>query len=237
MNEASVKKLTEPESPKRAQVEQYLRGVFSRLSIDAKFEFSDLANGGLGVSVDGANEVLKGPEGKRNHLLESLQYLVNKSVNKSGANRRWVTLSLNGLSVGETDKKQRNKREAPPAPPSRPAAPARGEGRRPERPNARARSQPQNTGPDESQATVAPDETWSVLGLQLAQKAAKYGRVYAVLGLNFDDRARMLLAAKQTTDQRTYVEGEGHFRRVVFQPKTLAPLPKRVPMPDYDEEE
>jgi predicted RNA-binding protein Jag len=237
MSEASVKSLIDPTSPKRLQVEQYLRGVFNRLSIDATFEFCDLANGGLGVSVDGANEVLKGPEGKRNHLLESLQYLVNKSVNKSGANRRWVTLSLNGLPVGATDKKLRAKREAPPAPPSRPAAPARGEGRRTERQNPKPRNQPQHSGPDESQAAVPPDDTWSVLGQQLAQKAAKYGRVYAVVGLNFDDRARMLLAGKQTPDQRTYVEGEGHFRRVVFQPKTLAPLPKRVPMPDYDEEE
>ena len=70
----------------------------------------------------------------------------------------------------------------------------------------------------------------------LAEKSAKLGRVYAVMGLTNDQRALMLKAAEGLKGVTAKAEGEGHWRRLVMVPEKLTPIARKQVMPDYDDE-
>jgi hypothetical protein len=217
-----------PPDAKRSEVAAFLSAFFAELKLTCDFEFVDLSDGNLGVNVKTDATMLRAPNGQRNHVLESLQFLVNKAVNKVGA-RRWVTLAVNALPEARAPKVAAVAKallEKPAAKTEASHTSAK-----------KARESHSRGDPAENTLAVEPDNVMSPLGFSLAQKSAKFGRVYAVLNLTPEERARMLQSSQTVSGQRARVEGDGHFRRVVFQPATLAPLPKRIPMPDYDEEE
>ncbi len=224
MSTAPLAATEAPLDNKKAEALAFLSEFFQQLQRPVDFECVDLSDGTLGVNVKTEPEFFEASKGQRGQVLESLQFLVNKSVNKSGV-RRWVTLGLNATPVPRGAKKP--VAAVPAVPHSAPAASS----------NTAARKPRGAPSPQDVSVAIEPDTVMSPLGTLLAQKSAKFGRVYAVLNLSHEDRARMLQTGQAVTGQRTRVEGDGHFRRLVFQPNTLAALPKRAPMPDYDEEE
>jgi hypothetical protein len=87
---------------------------------------------------------------------------------------------------------------------------------------------------------VAPapeDPTWTRLGRGLATTATRLGRVYGVMLLSSENRARLQQAASGVAGVSTRVEGDGHWRRLVLTPDKVTPLTKKHVMPDWDDEE
>jgi hypothetical protein len=110
------------------------------------------------------------------------------------------------------------------------AQPARGN-REPPRGNQRG------NGQDERTLEVPPDPAWTALGQSLAEKAVKHGRVYALMMISPENRARLLEATRGIKGVTVKTEGEGHFRRVAFVPEKIAAITKKPVMPDYDDED
>jgi predicted RNA-binding protein Jag len=72
---------------------------------------------------------------------------------------------------------------------------------------------------------------------KLAEKSASLGRFYALAGMKLEDRARVLKAVEGVAGVAVTGEGEGRCRRVVFTPEKPAPLPKRLLLPEDDEDD
>jgi hypothetical protein len=119
---------------------------------------------------------------------------------------------------------------APTAAAPAPAQPARGN-REPPRGN------PRGNGQDERNLEVPADPAWTALGQSLAQKAVTHGRVYALMMISPENRARLLEATRGIKGVTVKTEGEGHFRRVAFVPEKIAAITKKPVMPDYGDED
>jgi predicted RNA-binding protein Jag len=72
---------------------------------------------------------------------------------------------------------------------------------------------------------------------KLAEKSASLGRFYALAAMKLEDRARVLKAVEGVAGVAVTGEGEGRCRRVVFTPEKPAPLPKKLLLPDDDEDD
>ena len=237
---------------KQQQVEKLLSEILALMQFPARLDFKDAADGSLAVAMHFLGDVPVGiSAGKKSFLVDSLQFLLNKCINRPNTERRWVTLGVGGFP------EPRNGRPAASAPPAaaraapapvaavaaaavaapaavpssaprRAARPARGEGRNvAQRPAA----------VDESKLEVAADPLLAGLGKSLAEKSARLGRVYAVAMLSTEDRARLLQAAKAVPGLSMRVEGEGHFRRLAFMPDKPTVMPKRHAMAVYPDDE
>jgi len=72
---------------------------------------------------------------------------------------------------------------------------------------------------------------------QLAGKSGSLGRFYAIAAMKLEDRARVLKAVEGVAGVAVTGEGEGRCRRVVFTPEKPAPLPRKLLLPDDDEDD
>ncbi len=244
---------------KRAEVEAMVTGLLKHMNYPATLELKDLSDGSLGVAMHFTGEAPGVTPGKRSYLVDCMQFLVNKSVNKpTTTERRWVSLGANAFPEPRAPKPEPVQKQAQ-QPQGQPRAPqpqnqnapqgqkppqqARAAGQTPaqgQKPAQSQQQQNQNQRPrevDERSLTPAADPLITHLGTTLAQKAAKYGRVYGVMLMSPDDRARMLAAAKSVTGLTSKTEGEGHWRRVVFTADKLLPISRKQVMPDFDDEE
>jgi predicted RNA-binding protein Jag len=232
----------------RAQVEALLGTLFKLMNYPARLDFQDQPDGALAVAVHFEGDALPGvTPGKRSMLVDSIQFLVNKAINRPNVPRRWVNLGVNAFPEPRQQQPQRRERE--PAPVAAPASstpkaqpkPASARSSAPPPPPPRTRpSHPQHaqrSGHTESMADVTPDPVLTALGQALAKKAASLGRVYAVMMLGHDDRARLLTAARATPGLSARAEGEGHWRRVTFMPDKVVPIARKPVMPDYGDGE
>jgi hypothetical protein len=190
--------------------------------------------------------------GKRSFVIDSMQFLVNKVVNRPNTEKRWVTL---GVGEHPAPRSQRPNGPAAPSAPPVPAvpsaaattpsngvqaAPSREKGpRAPAAAPAAASRQAPSRAPqqDDAAVEVKADPKLTALAVALGEKAAKFGRPLAVLLVDTDDRVRLLNAGKAVKGQSTRVEGEGHNRRVVFFPEKPVPMPKKTQFPVFDVEE
>ena len=236
----------------------------------AKLEFKDMPDGSLGVAVHFEGELPGVTPGKRSYLVDSVQFWLNKVVNRPNVARRWVNLGVNGFPEPRMPGQPREPREekapqqqqplvvaqapaqkpqrvkevkAAPAPASAPAkaapasAPAPAAARPPRRDEKRPGAPVRGDSGQERSLTPAADPLITSAGKLLAEKAAKLGRVYGVMGLSADQRALMLKAAEGLTGVTAKAEGEGHWRRLVLVPEKLAVIAKKQVMPDYDDED
>lgn len=242
---------------KRPQVESLLADVFKLMEYPARLEFKDMADGSLGVAVHFEGELPGITPGKRSYLVDSVQFWLNKVVNRPNVPRRWIN-----LGVGDFPPLRQNGQPAQPppsAPPQAaatprasapqaapPAAPQKGKpgNEKPAAQKGHAKGEPAphqepRRGRESDERSLKPeqDPVLSALGTELAQKAVKHGRVYAVMLAKPEARSLMLQAADAVKGVSAKAEGEGHWRRVVFTPEKLVPLPKKQVMPDYDDEE
>ena len=231
---------------RQQQVEKLLTDILVLMDFPARLDFKDAVDGSLAVALHFTAEPPQGiTAGKKSHLLDSLQFLLNKCINRPNAERRWVTLGVGGFpeprgarpgqaaapSSGAASPQVVGAPRAPSAP-RQPPRPARGEVRAGQRGGA-----PKAAEPDEAQLEVAADPLLTALGTALAEKSAKLGRVYAVAMMSTEDRARLLKAAKAVPGASARVEGESHFRRLAFIPDKPTPMPKRHAMAVYPDDE
>lgn len=230
----------------RPQVEALLADVFKLMEYPAKLDFKDMPDGSLGVAVHFEGGELPGiTPGKRSYLVDSVQFWLNKVVNRPNVPRRWVNLGVNGFPEPRAPQQQQ-------AQPPTDASPSRGEAKTPAAPEAKSarkgdekrhddkkqHERPRRDGqPDERSLKPAPDARITAVAKSLAEKSAKLGRVYAVMGLTGEQRALMLQAGDEVKGQKAKAEGEGHWRRLVFVPDKLTPISKKQVMPDYDDED
>jgi predicted RNA-binding protein Jag len=248
-------------SEKAAQVEAFLGDVLSRMEFRARLEVKELEDqpasdaqpaipGSLSVAIFPEGELHGLSAGKRTPVVEALQFLANKAVNR-GPEKKWVNVGVGGHPPVRVPGQKKPRAEAAPRPP----APAQGEateerkkersrgeraerGAKPER-AARPERAPRAGGRDVDEAAleVPDDPAVTAVARALAQKAAELGRTYAVICAGPEDRARMLKAVGEVDYVRGKVEGEGRHRRVVLLPANPRPMPKKTHMPDYDEED
>ncbi len=244
---------TSPASPERkAQVETLLKGILEHMAYPARLELKDMPDGGIGVAVHFEGDLPGITPSKRSWLVDCIQFLVNKSLNRPNLEKRWVTLGVDAFP------EPRGQRPEPQAQPQPAAAqprrlepvknqaqvkgPPPGRGQTPARAQEPRQPAPRNDGRgqhvDEHKLEPAEDPVVTRVFTALAEKAAKSGRLYAVMALSVDDRARALKAISKVKGVSAKVEGEGHWRRLTLTPEKLVPLPTRQQvMPDYDEEE
>ncbi len=236
----------------RARVERLLTDILGLMGFPARMEFQDASDGSLAVALHFEAGTPPGVEnGKRSQVVDSLQFLLNKMLHRPGAERRWVLL---GAGVFP-EPRQRKEPQAPtPAPaPSgaaapRPAAPPRAPAPAPApaapppkaarpAPAPAAAAQPRKTDGDERTVEISEDAVLKEAARQLAGKAATLGRFYAIAAMKLEDRARVLKAVEGVEGVAVTGEGEGRCRRVVFTPAKPAPLPRRLLLPDDDEDD
>jgi predicted RNA-binding protein Jag len=290
----------------RPQAEALLSSLLRLMDYPARLDFKDMPDGALGVAMHFEGALPGVQPGKRSYLVDCIQFLVNKALNRPNVPRRWINLGVDGFpeprgqrsaeapSDGGPAERPRAAR-APSSPPTSevagtrearppgagaealpppaaqggdeggPAQRSRGarEGRAPaegaQGGRAAPESRPRKPGGDagrggaaaaspeargggqrpavEAAPAVADDPAWTQLAQSLAGTAARLGRVYGVMLLSPDDRARFQRAAQGTAGVQARVEGEGHWKRVVLTPPTVKPLLKKPVMPDWDDED
>jgi predicted RNA-binding protein Jag len=226
---------------KRETSEKLLAEVFRLMEYPAKLEFKDMPDGSLGVNVHFDGGELPGvTPGKRSFLVDSVQFWLNKVVNRPNTPRRWVNLAVDGWpeprGQQQPPKEQTPSNGTPPAPKQAAPAPAP----KKDAPPAPKQQPPQQQRPrsaDEKSLTPAANPAVSAVGKLLAEKSAKLGRLYGVMLLSPEQRALMLKEADAVKGVSAKCEGEGHWRRLVMVPEKLTVIPKKQVMPDYDDDE
>ena len=86
-----------PDPAKRELAVQVLTELFRLMDLPGRLEAKDAADGGISVALH-----LDGPfpgvqAGRRSHVVDAVQFLANKLVNRSGTTKRWIS-----IGVGDT---------------------------------------------------------------------------------------------------------------------------------------
>lgn len=237
----------------RSRVERLLPDILGLMGYPARLEFRDASDGSLAVALHFEAGPPPGVEnGKRSQVLDSLQFLLNKMLHRPGAERRWVLL---GAGVIPEPRPRKEAQPPAPAPASngaaaapRPAAPPKAQAPAPPpaaAPQKAARPAPAPAAPpparrgegDERTVEVSEDAALKEAARQLAGKSGSLGRFYAIAAMRLEDRARVLKAVEGVAGVAVTGEGEGRCRRVVFTPEKPAPLPRKLLLPDDDEDD
>jgi hypothetical protein len=234
-------------------VERLLTDILGLMGFPARLEFQDASDGSLAVALHFEAGAPPGVEsGKRSQMVDSLQFLLNKMLHRPGAERRWVL-----LGAGVFPEPRPRKEAQPPAPApgangaaaaQRPVAPAKAQAPAPPpapAPQKAARPAPAPAAPppakrgetDERTVEVAEDAALKEAARQLAGKSGTLGRFYAIAAMKLEDRARVLKSVEGVAGVAVTGEGEGRCRRVVFTPEKPAPLPRKLLLPDDDEDD
>jgi predicted RNA-binding protein Jag len=240
-----------PSPVKREQAEKFLTEVLKLLDVTARLELKDLPDGGISIALFFEGEVPGVQNGKRSHLIDSLQFLANKVVNRPNTERRWITLGVGGHAPPRAPAPV----AALPAPVAAPVPNGGGASLAVAKPIAAsppAVKPPPQTRPapvravpspaaaasvnDESKLEVTPDPKLEALAQLLAKKSATLGRVYAIAPMKPEDRARIMRAAAGVPGVTVRCEGEGRSRRLVFQPEKPTPMPKKA-IVDYGDDD
>jgi hypothetical protein len=229
-----------PDPAKRDQAVRVLGELLRLMEFGAQLDAKDAADGGISVALNPDGELPGVQNGRRSHVVDALQFIANKLVNRAGTDKRWISIGVGGHP--EPRPPQDKRRNRPPGAPAPAAAPVTGAPPASPRPPMRQGPPPAPRPPpapavDEEASVQAPeDPALTRLGQALAQKSSSLGRFYAVAPMKVDDRARMLKAASAVAGVRVFVEGEGRNRRLVFAPDKPAPMPKRSALPQDDDE-
>ena len=233
----------------RAQVEVLLGSILRLMDYPARLDFKDMSDGALGVAMHFEGELPGITPGKRSYLVDCLQFLLNKAINRPNVPRRWVNLGVNAFPEARSQRAPEPARapapvvaepaKAPPqAAPPAPAAQAKKDPapKAPERSHREPAARTHREAPEAS-AVLAEDPHWTKLGHALADKAQTLGRLYAVMMLSNEQRARLIKAVGESKGVSARAEGDGHWRRLTIAPDKVAPLPKKHVMPDWGDEE
>jgi hypothetical protein len=233
-------------------VERLLTDILGLMGYPARLEFQDASDGSLAVALHFDAALPPAVEnGKRSQMVDSLQFLLNKMLHRPGAERRWVLLGAGCFPEPRVRKEPQAPAPAPngaaaarpvaapraPVLAPAPAAPARAARPAAAPPAVAAPAAARRAETDERSVEVAEDAVLAEAVRQLAGKSASLGRFYAIAAMKLEDRARALKAVEGVAGLVVSGEGEGRCRRVVFTPDKPAPLPRRMLLPDDDEED
>ncbi len=97
---------------KRVRVEGLLSDVLKLMEYPATLDFKDMPDGGIGVAVHFQGELPGITPGKRSYLVDCLQFITNKIVNRPNTEKRWVTLGVNAFPEPRPERRD----GPPPAP-------------------------------------------------------------------------------------------------------------------------
>lgn len=236
---------TEPPAPaapaiaeaaeKRDRAVQVIGEILRLMGVMAKLEAKDAPDGGISVAVEMDGDLAGVQPGKRSHVIDAVQFLANKIVNRPGAERRWITI---GIGAHPEPRPRPARRPAPaPAPSAGPTAARTAGG--PVLSNGRAALPSSSRAPveaDEAGLDVPEDAALTDAARDLAGKASALGRFYAIVGMSREDRSRVLRATSATSGAKVLAEGDGRNRRLAFVPDKPAPMPKKT-LPADDEME
>jgi hypothetical protein len=227
-------------------VERLLTDILGLMGFPARLDFKDAADGSLSVALHFEAGLPPGAEvGKRNQVVDSLQFLLNKMLHRPGVERRWVVLGT-GAHPEPRGPKPAAAPQAAAAPAPKPApapAPQQQQARAPKpAPKAAAPSAPPQAAKkasetDERSLDVPEDAELREVARQLAEKSARLGRFYALAAMKPEERSRVMKAVEGVAGVQVACAGEGRNRRVVFTPDKPAPLPKRSLLPADDDED
>lgn len=235
---------TLPDPKKRLEAERVLGEVLRLLEVPARLETKDASDGGIAVAVHAEAEhagALGG--GKRSNVVDALQFLANKIINRPNQERRWISIGVGAFPEPRGPKPPRPAAIPSPALPAAPTAPTAVGAAPPAAPAPRAPKPPlppppaKAGEPDERSLEVPVDVALAAVVKSLAERSGRLGRFYAIHPMKKEDRARVLKAAEGLEGVKVLVEGEGKLRRIVFAPAKPTPMPKRTAMPDYDDED
>lgn len=230
---------------KRAWAEEVLAELLRLTGLRARLEVREIATPqgapALSVALFPEEEIAGVQAGRRSAVVESLQFIANKIVNR-GPEKKWIAIGIGSHPEPRAAPPLRPARGDPlsrpapaPAPAPKPAAsraPVSGKADRQEKAPAERAAEV-----DEMALAVDEDPLLEVAGRRLAEKASSTGRLYAVAPMKPEDRARLARAGQGVPGASVRMEGEGRHRRVVFVPAHPKPMPKKSTMPDYDIED
>ncbi len=81
-------------SGKREQATHVIGEILRLMGYPARLDVKDGADGGISVALQFEGEVPGVQVGKRSHLIDSLQFIVNKIVNRPTGERRWISIGV-----------------------------------------------------------------------------------------------------------------------------------------------
>ena len=244
MTDSQVALAVRPDQARRQQAVAMLEQMLRSMEVPATVEAKDLADGSISIAVMPGVELQGVTPGRRSPLGDALQYLVNKLVNRPGQERRWISIGI-GAHPEPRGPRQARSANPVPAPASSPAAApapavngtAVAPAPRPA-PASRPAAPVRTAEVDERSLESPEDATFDAASLQLAQRSAATGRLYAVVAMPAEARGRLLRAADGVAGLTARAEGEGRLRRVVLTPEKLVPMPRqRLPVDDDVDEE
>lgn len=247
MSEAQPEASAPSDAAKKEEAVRVLSEVLERMGLSGSYDVKDAADGSISIAMTLNGELPGAAPGKRSHVVDSLQFLINKIVNRTPQSRRWVSLGLGEHPAPRQPKPQKQPAPAQPAPAAQAAAPAPQQQaqkqqapRQQQQQNGRQqqaekpRREPQL---DESKLDVAEDAALAAAARELAEKSARHGRFMGLVGLSVEDRARVLKAVKDVPGVSVKMEGEGRNRRLSLIPEKPTPMPKQAFPVDDDEED
>lgn len=77
---------------KKEQAQKVLAEILRLMELPARLDIKAAADGGISIAIHFEGEVPGIQQGRRSHLIDSLQVIVNKIINRPGMDRRWVSL-------------------------------------------------------------------------------------------------------------------------------------------------
>jgi predicted RNA-binding protein Jag len=218
---------------RRAQAVEALERLLRAMEVPATVEAKDLPDGSISLAVQTAVELPGVTPGRRNPVGDALQYLINKMVNRPGTERRWISVGIGGHLEPRGPRPPRPAAVVPPAQVNGARVPA-------SVPRSGAAKVPAGPAPQVEERTleVSEDVSFTEAARALAQRSATTGRIYGVVTLSTEDRARLLRAVDSMTGVSARAEGDGRLRRVVLTPAQVVPMPRqRLPVDDDLDEE
>jgi predicted RNA-binding protein Jag len=227
-----------PKVDKREQSERVIGDMLRLMGLPGRVDAKEVAavkaeagqpgvEGGISVALMLEAELPGAQPGRRSHLVEAVQFLANKIINRPQTERKWISVGVGGHPAP---------RAALPPRPAGPPPEVRQPRAKAPRPVPAAAAPVVVSPPAEETVELPADPLLEALGRALAEKSAKCGRFLAVVPMKPDDRARVMKGAKGVEGATVKAEGEGRNRRLVFVPDKPAPMPKRA-IVDYGDDE
>jgi predicted RNA-binding protein Jag len=231
VSEPTVQPSGQPDPAKRAEAAQVLGEILGHMELSAEVDAKDADGGAISIAVQLAEPLPGVADGKRSPFSDALQYLVNKRINRPGAERRHVMV---GIGAHPEPRAPKPPRAAAPASNGQ-ANPPSGKARAPAA-AAPARAPAPSREPDERTLEVETSPALAKELDRLAEASAAFGRYFGLIGLGAEDRARVVKAVAGVEKVSAKVEGEGRNRRVVLVPAKPVPLPRqRLPLEDIED--
>jgi len=220
-----------PPVDKRAWAARVVGDILEHMGVKPQLEAKDAADGGISIAVQLSAEVPGVQIGKRSPVVDALQFLANKLVNRPGSERRWISIGIGGHPEPRIREGKRLPEALTASAPAARVAPVKSTNGR-----GVASGLPK-LAPEDDEGALQPSEDGALTdsARSVAEKSSSLGRFFAIVGMKREDRARVLRAVQGMPGLKVSAEGTGRNRRVVFSPINPAPTRSSLPIPEEEE--